>query len=713
MTLGEVHLEGHDFSRPKPLLLLAYLAVEGPQDRHALANLFWKGDSKDKAAMRKKLVSLSVLLNKFKKEGIKGVVPEKAGVNPLPILIGCDALNFLKALEASELEKAIELYKAPFLHNLNKSWDNLDLPSELCDWVILKQEFFANKAREAMIKLAEQALVKNNLNDTRRFAERAQDLAGASEAEPELLSKLQSLLAVSHGDASVVFRQSKEILEELSSVALKVFLILSLQNSPHFGIARAALRISASELEAAREELILAGLIDVNMQLKAKDLAQDWLTKRPAEHTRLLLKLGKATPAEQAFPIYYQVFKRTQSFGGIGDMPTARQAFAMQAKALIDKTQFAEAAELLTDMRIVERALGIEPDPNLYFLEAYALERKGLYKQAIDLLQTMDESLYTPDVVALMSVLFWRCGKREEAEKAAEVASESGLEWLWAKATAMNTLGYIANAKEDFLEGASCFKKAASLYKAKEDKQRWVGALNNYAISLDKLAEKSDDAVSVERWSNDAEQAYQAALEALDELGDNPLLSTRILLNLGLLWERRQNWSKAESYYLQASKFAQEVNVHDMTARIQLNLGFVYSKQKRVKEAIHCFNKAIDVAHKAGEFLVQGQAMMHLADMNNDVDTMEVALDLIQQSGNIDRLKQLQKYYEGLLKHKLGQALTTTNNTRYVQMLLEKLERLYKIQKRTNLLIKVKDALKNIENSANLDSLRLDDLFDT
>ena len=650
MTLGEVCLEGHDFSRPKPLLLLAYLAIEGPQDRHALANLFWKGDAKDKAAMRKKLVSLSVLLNKFKKAGVSGVVPEKAGVNPLPILIGCDALDFLKALEANELEKAIELYKAPFLHNLNKSWDNLDLPSELCDWVILKQEFFANKAREAMIKLAEQALVKNNLNDTRRFAERAQDLAGASEAEPELLSKLQSLLAVSHGDASVVFRQSKEILEELSSVALKVFLILSLQNSPHFGIARAALRISASELEAAKEELILAGLLDVNMQLKAKDLAQDWLTKRPAEHTRLLLKLGKATPAEQAFPIYHQVFKRTQSFGGIGDMPPARQAYATQAKALIDKTQFAEAAELLTDMRILERALGVEPDPNLYFLEAYALERKGLYKKALELLQTMDESFHTPDVIALMSVLFWRCGKRDEAQRAAEVASRSGLEWLWAKATAMNTLGYITQAKEDFLESASCFKKAASLYKAKEDKQRWVGALNNYAIVLDKLAEKSDELTDVEKWSGEAEQAYQAALVALDELGDNPLLSARILVNLGLLWERRQDWSKAESYYLQASNLAQEVNTHSMVARIQLNLGFVYFKQEQINKAREYFDKAISTANQAGEFLIQGKAMALLAYMQKDLDVMEVAIDLVKQSGNEDELKNCEKYYELILE---------------------------------------------------------------
>lgn len=710
MTLGKVYLENYAFSRPKPLLLLAYLSVEGPQDRRTLANLFWKGDTKDKSVMRKKLVSLSVLLNKFKKEGISGVVPEKPGVNPLPILIGCDATDFLKYLDTNQLKQAIALYKGLFLEDLQKSLENLDLPPELSDWLIVKQEFFANKAREAMVKMAEQALANSNLDDTRHFAERAQNLVGASEPEPELLSKLQNLLAASHGDISIVFRQTKEILEELSPIALKVFLTLSLQDSAHFGIARAALRISANEMEAAREELILEGLIDVNMQLKAKDLAQDWLTQHPAEHTKFLLKLGKATPVEQAFTFYHQVYKRTQSFGGIGDMPTARQAYAVQAKTLIDKTHFVEAAELLNDMRIVESALGIEPDPNLYFLEAYALERKGLYKKAIELLQTLDENLYTPDVIALMSVLFWRCGKREEAEKAANTAGKSGLEWLWAKATAMTTLGYIAQAKENFLESASCFKKAASLYKAKNDKQRWVGALNNYAIVLDKLAEKSDDLATVERWSNEAEQAYEKALLALDELGNNSLLSTRILLNLGLLWERRQNWDKAESYYLKANEFAQKVNVHDMTARIQLNLGFVYFKQKRKNEAKNCFNKSIKIAYQAGEFLIQGQAMMYLANIDNDLDTMEIALELIQQSGNIDRLKQLQKYYENLLKDQLYQS-STSSHIKETQLLLEKLERLYQEQKRTSLLVRVKDSLAKLKSSANLDSLKLDDLF--
>lgn len=40
-TLGGLELTGTVFTRPKPLLLLAYLALEGPQERRFLADLFF------------------------------------------------------------------------------------------------------------------------------------------------------------------------------------------------------------------------------------------------------------------------------------------------------------------------------------------------------------------------------------------------------------------------------------------------------------------------------------------------------------------------------------------------------------------------------------------------------------------------------------------------------------------------------------------------
>jgi DNA-binding SARP family transcriptional activator len=45
-TFGGVSLEPPTLTRPKPLLLLVYLNIEGSRSRRDLAELFWR-DSKD------------------------------------------------------------------------------------------------------------------------------------------------------------------------------------------------------------------------------------------------------------------------------------------------------------------------------------------------------------------------------------------------------------------------------------------------------------------------------------------------------------------------------------------------------------------------------------------------------------------------------------------------------------------------------------------
>ena len=44
-TLGQLKLEPSSFSMMKPLLMLVYVALEGPQVRRKLADLFWQDSS--------------------------------------------------------------------------------------------------------------------------------------------------------------------------------------------------------------------------------------------------------------------------------------------------------------------------------------------------------------------------------------------------------------------------------------------------------------------------------------------------------------------------------------------------------------------------------------------------------------------------------------------------------------------------------------------
>jgi DNA-binding SARP family transcriptional activator/uncharacterized protein HemY len=704
VTFGKVRLSGCDFSRPKPLLLLSYVTLEGPRERRKLAELFWREDTSAKNDVSKKLGKLSVVLTQFKREGA-AVFPDTPGVDPLPSLVACDALEFLQLLENNNLERALELYHGSFLHDLGKPLDDLDVSNEIFDWVLEKREYFGEKARSAMLALAEQAHAKGNAREATLWAEKAYGVSEAPEMEPAQLSRLQHLLRATKSDVTKkVDKAVKASLDEISSEAREVFLAMSLQTTPNLTVVREALKLSISELSQLREELLFAGLVNETTVL-AKDMAKDWLNAHPSERVPLLMKVVRSTPPEEAFALYRSIYRETKGFGGIGDLQKARKAYYLKAKALMDAREFAPTVETLSELREVENLHEAEPDGPCRFLEAYALERLGRFKEAFALFQTLPEKLHDPNVTALKSVLLWRLGKSDEAKVAADKVQGSGLDWLWARATSTNTLGYLASSNRDFKKAASHFKKAASLYQAAGDKNRWVGSLNNYAVELDKMAldaeTEGEDKAVVEKMRDDAELAYQHALDALNETEGKDTLKARILLNLGVLCERRKDWSRAETFYLEATTFAENAGVLEIAARLQLNLGLVYFQLKHIGKAQASFAKAIDTAAKAGEYFVQGSAMGYLATTKSDVDGMEVALELIKQSDRLDRLKEFQKTHESLLKNELEKALSS-NDVRQAQDLLTKLGVLYQEQEKTNKVSKVEVALNVVAQTPDL-----------
>ncbi len=57
-TLGELRLEGGSFSRSKPLLPLAYLALEGAKERRYVAKFFWMGAANPRRSLNTALHQL-------------------------------------------------------------------------------------------------------------------------------------------------------------------------------------------------------------------------------------------------------------------------------------------------------------------------------------------------------------------------------------------------------------------------------------------------------------------------------------------------------------------------------------------------------------------------------------------------------------------------------------------------------------------------------
>ncbi|MFZ8813612.1 MAG: tetratricopeptide repeat protein [Thermus aquaticus] len=137
-TLGGLRLEGASFSKKKPLLLAAYLALEGPKSRRHLQELFWPRAEDQKN-------SLSVALSQLKRAGVAIV-----GNEVLEARVACDALLLKEALAQGRLDEARALYRGRFLEGADE-----DLSEELEEWVWSTREALAEALYGAHLREAE------------------------------------------------------------------------------------------------------------------------------------------------------------------------------------------------------------------------------------------------------------------------------------------------------------------------------------------------------------------------------------------------------------------------------------------------------------------------------------------------------------------------------------------------------------------------------
>ncbi len=197
-TLGGLALEDTSFSRPKPLLLLAYLALEGPKPRRYLADLFFM-DAADR------MNSLSRAFSDLRKEAPGSIEtdPKKAWTT-----LKCDALELLNLSENKHYEKSLELYKGSFAIDYK-----LELSEELSEWLYGTREILAAKARNAFLISGEQEASKGNFSQAAFLAEKAYKLREASELEPDDFGRVYNLLYAGHSPLAAEVKQEAESFE--------------------------------------------------------------------------------------------------------------------------------------------------------------------------------------------------------------------------------------------------------------------------------------------------------------------------------------------------------------------------------------------------------------------------------------------------------------------------------------------------------------------
>lgn len=192
-TLGGLELRGAHFTQPKPLLLLAYLSVEGTKSKRHLADLFWQDGNRMK--------SLSMALTRLRQGAGDLVQADKVSLwTTLPSDVG----TLLEALERKDWQGACELYTGAFLDATGgEGWS-----SELEEWVYETREYLAGRVQQALLNLAEDAARKRDFDPAARLAERAYRLPGLSGSEPSSLLAIYPLLRA--GDSLLAASVSKE-----------------------------------------------------------------------------------------------------------------------------------------------------------------------------------------------------------------------------------------------------------------------------------------------------------------------------------------------------------------------------------------------------------------------------------------------------------------------------------------------------------------------
>ncbi len=193
-TLGGLALPGVGFRRHKPLLLLAFLAIEGPKDRRYLAELFWPGASSPRQ-------SLSVALSQLRQEAPAVVEADEAR---LWTSIECDAVLLREAAAGRDWGSVVELYVGPFVAGVDIDDGNVELE----EWLLFTREMLAAQAQRGLIEVAELSLAEGDSRTAAKLAERATAVQpDLMVSDTELLTRLHALLVITDNPRAATLRR--------------------------------------------------------------------------------------------------------------------------------------------------------------------------------------------------------------------------------------------------------------------------------------------------------------------------------------------------------------------------------------------------------------------------------------------------------------------------------------------------------------------------
>jgi predicted ATPase len=274
ITLGDLQLTHSTLTRPKPLALLSYVALEGKKPRNQLSELFWGHATNAATSLRVALQQLrptDSLLEDNKTVGC--AVP-------------CDAVTLRDLLDSGQDEAAINAYTGAFLAGYTP-----DTP-ELEEWVLAYRELLATRVAEAHLRQAETALEQRDLSKAGLLAARAYRVDGCPPLEPDVLLRLLRVLELSQHDLSATVRTEAE------EYGLRI---------PDFGtLSKSVLPQPLTAFVARVEQQELEGLLGQNRLVTV-------LGYGGAGKSRLALELAKTLEAQFEAGVFYVPLEATEN----------------------------------------------------------------------------------------------------------------------------------------------------------------------------------------------------------------------------------------------------------------------------------------------------------------------------------------------------------------------------------------------------------------
>ncbi|MGL4608398.1 MAG: tetratricopeptide repeat protein [Trueperaceae bacterium] len=209
-TLGKLALSDEaKLKRVKPLLLLCYLALEGPKERRFLVELFWPNSSSG-------LASLSTAIYRISQDAPGAIEADELKVWTH---LETDVQHLLDELRHDSL--GVSLYTGAFLEGISVP----DISNELADWMLETRESLATKVQQSLLQQAERMAALGQFKQAAEHTVTLLGLPGSSEPEPEALLRCQLLLlSGEHKEADNLKKQLAEygIESKLSNSEAKV-----------------------------------------------------------------------------------------------------------------------------------------------------------------------------------------------------------------------------------------------------------------------------------------------------------------------------------------------------------------------------------------------------------------------------------------------------------------------------------------------------------